>query len=65
MSISPNGRIFAIFASNCFIYIFNLSSGKIILKLDETIEKYIQMGNETKFGIWNFICYFLNKKLPK
>ncbi|CAK5103306.1 unnamed protein product [Meloidogyne enterolobii] len=48
MSISPNGRIFAIFASNCFIYIFNLLSGKIILKLDETIEKYIQMGNETK-----------------
>ncbi|KAF7634070.1 hypothetical protein Mgra_00006488 [Meloidogyne graminicola] len=48
MSISPNGQLFAIFASNSFIYIFNLFNGKIIQKLDETIEKYIQMGNETK-----------------
>lgn len=48
LTISPNGRIFTIFASNYQIYIFNLQSGKIIEKLDESLQKYVEMGKETK-----------------
>ncbi|KAL3124066.1 hypothetical protein niasHT_004655 [Heterodera trifolii] len=48
LAISPDGRTFAVWCSNSYIYIFDLRSGKIIKKLDETLQRYIEMGKETK-----------------
>uniref|UniRef100_A0A914I6V2 peptidylprolyl isomerase n=1 Tax=Globodera rostochiensis TaxID=31243 RepID=A0A914I6V2_GLORO len=48
LTISPDGRTFAVWCSNAYIYIFNLANGRIIKKLDETLHRYIEMGKETK-----------------
>uniref|UniRef100_A0A915CQU2 peptidylprolyl isomerase n=1 Tax=Ditylenchus dipsaci TaxID=166011 RepID=A0A915CQU2_9BILA len=54
LKISPNGQTFAIIASDRRVYVFDLRSAKIVKKLDESLQRYIELGKETKgFGLQN------------
>lgn len=48
--ISPNGQTFTIVSAERFVFIFDLSNARIIDKLDETLQHYIDIGKETKYA---------------
>lgn len=48
LKISPNGKTFALVAHDKTIFIFNLKTAKIIKRLDETYQHYVNEGKETK-----------------
>jgi peptidylprolyl isomerase domain and WD repeat-containing protein 1 len=48
LKIAPDGKSFATFCVDRFIRIFDIRSGKLINKIDETLQKYIDEGKENK-----------------
>lgn len=54
LEISPDGRTFSIIASDRWIYVFDLATAKIVKRLDESLQRYIELGKEMKgFGLQN------------
>lgn len=47
LKISPDGKIFAIVTNDRCIYIFDLKTATILKRLDETFQKYVELGKLT------------------
>ncbi|KAI1727510.1 cyclophilin type peptidyl-prolyl cis-trans isomerase/CLD domain-containing protein [Ditylenchus destructor] len=54
LKISPNGSTFSIVTSDRTILIFDLKTAMILTRLNETLQRYVERGKETKgFGMQN------------